>query len=281
MKHEAFISIEHKEYNEIRQKSQFGGLGQLFSIENNCPKTYTAHPTVANRRKLYKIAYLCYSIYSYKKVSNFANFMKRDKKRANLQEFEETLKKGHLSVFSNEDIIRIFGWSKTSVKFLLHRYTKRGITTRLKNGLYAMSGATISEFYVANRLCEPSYISLETALSFHHIIPETVYAITSMTTRIPHERDFNGTSYEYHRVLARAFTGYKPTPQGSFTVLIAEPEKALVDHCYMAARGLRKPLDPERTRMQNLNKHKINTYARLFRNKKMMVLLEKLLSVKL
>jgi len=191
------------------------------------------------------------------------------------------LKKKHLFVFSNKEIERMFGWSKTSVKFLLHRYTKRGITTRLKNGLYALAGATISEFYVANRLCEPSYVSLETALSFHHIIPETVYAITSVTTRIPHERVFNGTSYQYHRVLAHAFTGYKPTSQGSFTVFVAEPEKALVDHCYMAARGLRKPLDPERTHLQNLNKHKINAYARLFRNKKMMILLEKLLSVKL
>jgi len=207
--------------------------------------------------------------------------MKLTKKRANLRDFEESLKKKHLFVFSNEDIIRIFGWSKTSVKFLLHRYTKRGITNRLKNGLYALAGATISEFYIANRLCEPSYVSLETALSFHHIIPETVYAVTSITTRIPHERVVNGTSYEYHRVLARAFTGYKPLPQGSFTVLIAEPEKALVDHCYMAARGLRKPLDPERMHLQNLNKHKINAYARLFKNKKTIALLEKIFSSKI
>jgi predicted transcriptional regulator of viral defense system len=207
--------------------------------------------------------------------------MKRDKKRANLREFEETLKKGHLLIFSNEDIIRIFGWSKTSVKFLLHRYTRRGITTRLKNGLYMLSGATVSEFYIANRLCEPSYVSLETALSFHNIIPETVYAITSITTRATRVRTANGKSYQYHRILRSAFTGYKPLSLGDFTVLVAEPEKALVDHCYLVARGWRKPLDADRLRLKNLDRKKINDYARLFKSKKMIGLLENIMSVKL
>lgn len=215
--------------------------------------------------------YGCYQL-----ISNIATFMKRTNLRANLREFEETLKKRRLFVFEPKDVVRLFGWSATSVKFLLHRYTKRGITVRLKNGLYAFNGVTISEFYIANRLCEPSYVSLEAALSFHRLIPETVYTTTSITTRMPRERSALGKEYRYHRVQPRAFTGYKPIVQGDFTALVADPEKALVDYYYLVARGLRKPLDKERLRIKDLKKYQITTYARLFKNKKLLSLLAEL-----
>ena len=183
------------------------------------------------------------------------------------------LKKRRLFVFEPKDVIRLFGWSATSVKFLLHRYTKRGITTRLKNGLYAFSGVTIPEFYIANRLCEPSYVSLEAALSFHRLIPETVYAVTSMTTRLPRKRSVLGKEYRYHRIQPHAFTGYKPITLGDFTALVADPEKTLVDYYYLVARGLRQPLDKERLRLNDLKRHKVNGYARLFKNKTLTSLL--------
>lgn len=200
--------------------------------------------------------------------------MKRPGLRANLRDFEEILKKEHLFVFEKKEIIRLFGWSETSVKFLLHRYTKRGITFRLKNGLYALAGVTIPEFYIANRLYEPSYVSLETALSYHRIIPETVYTVTSITTYAPRERTINGKSYRYHRILPHAFTGYKPIVQGVFTIFVADSEKALVDYYYLVARGLRKPLDVERLRVQHLNSDKVHAYAQLFGNNKLTALLE-------
>jgi hypothetical protein len=62
---------------------------------------------------------------------------------------------------------------------------------------------------------------------------------------------------------------------------VAEPEKALVDHCYLVARGWRKPLDADRLRLKNLDRKKINDYARLFKSKKMIGLLENIMSVKL
>ena len=184
-------------------------------------------------------------------------------------------------MFSPKDIILLFGWSITAVKFLLHRYTKRGITIRLKNGLYALSGVIIPDFYIANRLQEPSYVSLETALSHHQIILETVYTITSVTTRPPRERTVLNKTYRYHRVLPRAFTGYSPMTQGDFTSLVADPEKALVDYYYLVARGKRKPLDFDRLRLQKLNRHKINKYARLFNNRTLIQLLSKLFSTQI
>jgi hypothetical protein len=98
---------------------------------------------------------------------------------------------------------------------------------------------------------------------------------------LPRERAVNGKTYQYHRIVKRAFTGYKPVSQGDFTVLIAEPEKALADYCSMAARGVRKPLDAERIRIERLNKHRVIGYARLFKNKTVISLLEKIFTSKL
>ncbi len=202
--------------------------------------------------------------------------MKLSKKRANLRDFETVLKKNRLFVFRSKDVIRLFGWSDTGVKFLLHRYTKRGITVRLKSGLYMLGGATIPDFYLANCLQEPSYVSLETALSHYQIIPETVYTITSITTRPPRERIALHKSYRYHRILPHAFTGYTAVVQGEFTSLVADPEKALVDYYYLVARGQRKPLDIDRLRLEKLNLHKVCMYARLFKNPTLMKLLTEL-----
>jgi predicted transcriptional regulator of viral defense system len=38
-------------------------------------------------------------------------------------------------------------------------------------------------FMVANKIYEPSYVSLESALAYYKIIPETVLGVTSISSR--------------------------------------------------------------------------------------------------
>jgi len=42
---------------------------------------------------------------------------------------------------------------------------------------------TVPEYFLANRLYAPSYVSLENALSFYGIIPEEAAAVSSVTTK--------------------------------------------------------------------------------------------------
>ena len=37
---------------------------------------------------------------------------------------------------------------------------------------------------IANHLLGPSYVSIDSALTFHGLIPERVYSVTSMTTKV-------------------------------------------------------------------------------------------------
>lgn len=64
---------------------------------------------------------------------------------------------------------------------------KNGSLIRLKKGLYVvsteLSQQKLSRELVANHLLSPSYVSLESALSYYGLIPEKVYSVRSVTTK--------------------------------------------------------------------------------------------------
>lgn len=138
-----------------------------------------------------------------------------------------------LRAFTDREFQAVTSSTPASAKFLLIRYTKNGLLRRLRRGLYAVEGELPSQWALANRLYRPSYISLETALSHYHLIPETVYSVTSVTSRSTREFDVMGISYRYRTIKRRAYCGYRAIQQGGETILIAEKAKALADYLYL------------------------------------------------
>jgi predicted transcriptional regulator of viral defense system len=69
----------------------------------------------------------------------------------------------------------------------LKELQNKGLLIRLKKGFYVLSSELIGKEYspeiVANLLYGPSYLSLEYALSYYHLIPERVEHFTSVTTQ--------------------------------------------------------------------------------------------------
>src|SRR3989344_7230482 len=97
--------------------------------------------------------------------------------------FASKIKGKKLYIFSASDIRSLFGVSAVAASALLHRYKKQAFIVQLKRGFYVFPDVLPPDVYVANKLYSPSYLSLEFALSYHGIIPETVYEITSVTTK--------------------------------------------------------------------------------------------------
>jgi len=105
----------------------------------------------------------------------------------------------------------------------------------LRRGLYTI-GPHIDlpkpePFLIANHLRGPSYVSLESALSYWNMIPERVYEISSVTTK---------TSKQYKTQIGRFSYQQLKTPYYSYgiqniayspkqTIIIASREKALCD----------------------------------------------------
>lgn len=178
--------------------------------------------------------------------------------------FAAKIRGGKIPVFSPSQVMAFFGLSKAATDALLHRYAKSGFIVRLKRGLYAFPDALPPDVYIANTLYEPSYVSLEFALSYHGVIPETVYTITSITTKATRRFEFGGKVFIFRRVKKQAFTGYESAKQSGVNFLIADAEKAFVDAQYFRLFEGQKPLS--RFHKDKINKTKALRYAELFKN---------------
>src|SRR3989344_6324697 len=180
--------------------------------------------------------------------------------------FAAKVKEKKLPIFTEANIRMLFGLSPAAATKLLHRYSSKRFIARLKRGLYALGDVLPPDLFIANKLYIPSYVSREFARSYHRVIPETVYEITSVSTRATRNFEIFGKIYSYRKILDCAFTGYTVEKQGGFTFRIADADKAFVDTLYYRILFGKKPLT--RFNKERINKEKALQYANLFRNRK-------------
>ncbi|MBI5742266.1 MAG: hypothetical protein HZA25_00305 [Candidatus Niyogibacteria bacterium] len=189
--------------------------------------------------------------------------------------FNATIKGKKLYIFSANDIRLLFGVSAVAASALLHRYKKQGFILQLKKGFYVFPDALPPDVYVANKLYSPSYISLEFALSYHGAIPETVYEITSVTTKSTRRFETLGKAFSYRKIKKSAYTGYEIQKQHGLTFNIADTEKAFVDANYLRLKNRQKPIS--RFNKEKIDPEKALRYAKLFDNKKLIGIIKRTL----
>ncbi len=186
--------------------------------------------------------------------------------------FAAKIKDKKIPVFSVADVRILFGLSPGAAAKLLHRYASRNFIVRIKRGLYALADSAPSELFIAGKLYEPSYISREFALSYHRVIPETVYEITSVTPKATRRFEKIGKVFSYRKVKISAFAGYEIAKQNSLSFRIADPEKAFVDANYFRMLDGLKPLS--RYNKEKINPAKAYRYASLFNNEKLSAIIK-------
>lgn len=192
-----------------------------------------------------------------------------------LHYLEDLLKNKHLKIFSTRDLTILLRISEVAAQRLLWRYEKKNYIIKLKRGLYSLSNYQPSNFLIANILYQPSYISFDTAMSYHGIIPETIYSVTSASTKTSRSFTVGGIKYDYHKIKKIAYSGYKLIKYLQDTVLMAEGEKALADYLYFIDIGQRD-LHYERMNLHKINQTKLIKYARLYKRPKMFDLIKKI-----
>lgn len=187
----------------------------------------------------------------------------------NFQHIRQVLKEHNLEIFTKQDFVNIFNISKEVSAVKLSRYKKIGYLISPKRGVFYLKGEVSNKFKIANKVYRPSYISLDTALSKHGIIPETVYTVSSITTKATREFSDDNTIYRYFKIKKQAYTGYILLDD----VFIADPEKSVVDYLYFVALG--KRVFNDRMDLTKLKKQKIYDYANLFDSKRLNSLVKK------
>jgi len=149
----------------------------------------------------------------------------------------ETLKQKNITLFTLSDLKKIFSFSsKDTLIHMVRRLKKDRIIEKLTRSKYLfLHGRKVSDFELANFLVVPSYVSLESALSYYGIITQFPYHISSLTlgkSRIIKSRN---KIFQYSQIKNEYFKDFVKIEN----FLLASREKAIFDYLYFIYKGLR------------------------------------------
>lgn len=164
------------------------------------------------------------------------------------------------TVFSDFDHRRMYEWQRA------------GYIKKIARNFYAFANKTISSddiCFIGNQLREPSYISMEYALNYYSLIPETVFLFTSITTKSTASFKTVIGNFNYQSIKKSLFFGYILKGQEKLKYKIAEPEKAILDFLYLRS-DIKNQNDIDELRInsdvfkQIINQEKLKEYLAVF-----------------
>ncbi|MCK4415039.1 MAG: hypothetical protein KAY32_16025 [Candidatus Eisenbacteria sp.] len=140
--------------------------------------------------------------------------------------------------FDLATVVQLSDESRATVQQQLYRWIRADKLIHLRRGMYALarrySRAPVNPAELANHLYRPSYLSREWALGFHGLIPEMVVVYTSVTPRVPRRFENALGHFEYRHIKQDAFFGYSGVEIQGRKVMLADPEKALLDFWHLS-----------------------------------------------
>lgn len=161
-----------------------------------------------------------------------------------MQNLNEILKNS--PYLTKQNLALAIGKKGKVLDYAVGRLIETGDVIPLKKGFYApryffdlvSQNAPEKERYLeflANRLYEPSYISLEYVLSKAGIMPESVFEITSVTIKSTRSFVNKISRFSYRSVKESLFFGYETQYFKNQGIRIASPAKALFDYLYLSS----------------------------------------------
>lgn len=154
-----------------------------------------------------------------------------------IDDFINGLRDKSISLFTLGDISKLFEVKEITIKTALKRFQNKGVVSKLARNkyLFELAVESPSQYQMANFICQPSYISLETAMSLRGIIDQFSYVITSVTSKKSRKVNYKGLIFDYTHVNRNIFTDY--IKQDNY--LIATNQKAVFDYWYLAYKNSR------------------------------------------
>jgi len=149
---------------------------------------------------------------------------------------------GDSPIFSSA-LLRVGEVDAVDVASQLSRWVASGKLVSLRRGVYALAPTYASRrphpFEIANLLARPSYVSTESALSYHGMLPEAVFTTTSVTSARGGEFSTPLGEYSFRHIAPSLFWGYRleSLGDGRAQAFVASPEKALLDLVYLVPGG--------------------------------------------
>ncbi|HMQ61270.1 MAG TPA: hypothetical protein PKE06_11425 [Flavilitoribacter sp.] len=119
----------------------------------------------------------------------------------------------------------------------LTRWQEKGYLQKIRSGFYRFASRPLKSdsdiFFIANRIYQPSYVSLQSAMRWYDFIPEGVFTVTSVSTLKTIQFSTSVGVFSYRSLKPELFWGYHLEAYGDFRIKIADPAKALLDLLYL------------------------------------------------
>lgn len=118
----------------------------------------------------------------------------------------------------------------------LSEWQEKSYIRKVIKGYYIFADMPINEkvlFEIANRIYAPSYVSFEMALAYYGLIPESVYGITSASTRKTSHFKTEIGSFIYRTIRPKLYFGFDLLENNKKVFKLASPEKAFLDLFYI------------------------------------------------
>jgi len=199
--------------------------------------------------------------------------MKYIELRENLKDFIIFTSQDIKKIEPNFDLRRLYEWQQKN-------YIKK-----VKRGYYIFSDLKINEktlYFIANKIYKPSYVSLESALSYYNLIPESVYTIISASSDKTNNFSNNIGQFSYRQLKSVLMFGEELIKYKNQNIKMASSEKALLDYFYLNPH-LKNENDfyemrfNKETFQEKVNIEKLNNYLKYFKNKNLEKRIKKLL----
>ena len=191
--------------------------------------------------------------------------------------YREFSKKVSNYSYFNTSMLKSYSKNIKTLKNSLSLWERQGKVHQLKKGLYTLNDderrASLPPFLISNILYTPSYVSLESALSYHGLIPERVSQVTAVSPRKTNRFQNHYGAFHYQTLKKKAFFGYDSVQDNqNLSVLIALPEKAILDKVYLDPLVRMEPdYFLENLRLQHyeiLNQRRLKSFAKRFESAK-------------
>ncbi len=149
-------------------------------------------------------------------------------------------------IIRDVDLAAMLTGSDNARYSLVKRAIQNKVLTRIINGVYFIeepyAKGQFHTFEIAQMLEGSSYVSFESALSYHQLIPEAVYTTSCATTKRTREiRTRIGVLWFKHVPTKNFFLGVERVVDGPFIYLMATPWRALADHYFVFQRPWTEP----------------------------------------
>ena len=185
--------------------------------------------------------------------------MRNEKKSSKVRNLIEKL-----PVFSLGNL-KILNLSEEYLRIFLSRETKTGRVIRLKKGLYTSkifvekmkNKSRYSDFleFIAGKIYEPSYLSLDYVLYENNLLTEMPVNFTLITKNKTAVFSNELGNFIYHKIKDELFFGFKIIEKEDFFIYKATPAKALFDFLYLRKNLLvnKKAIEALRINTEELN----------------------------